>query len=190
MTGPYAGSIISHILTPSAGYYVDWFKGMADIAADLGAPAIGTQFGIFTFRDYDDPIRRESLMRIALDCWREVAEHAKARGISYLFWEPMSVGRELGHTIKYCQELQNWINAASFPSLEAMVDIDRRRDLAQAEYRPLCLGKKFCNQSTIIHIKQSTMTRVAMAFTAQYNRMAESLRKNFWRQSRLRRHRP
>ena len=26
---------------------------MADIAGDLGTPAIGTQFGIFTFRDYD-----------------------------------------------------------------------------------------------------------------------------------------
>ena len=35
-----------------------WFKGMADIAGDLGAPAIGTQFGIFTFRDYDDAHRR------------------------------------------------------------------------------------------------------------------------------------
>ena len=41
-------------------YYVDWFKTFADITADLGGHSIGTQFAIFTYRDYDDtgPARR------------------------------------------------------------------------------------------------------------------------------------
>ena len=163
MTGPYGR--LNHFAHPDAevrGYYVDWFKGMTDIAADLGAPAIGTQFGIFTFRDYDDPIRRESLMRIALDCWREVAEHAKARGLSYLFWEPMSVGRELGHTIKDCQALQNWIDAGVLPiPLKPMVDIDHGdvTSLDPADTDPYAWAKDFATQSPIIHIKQSTMNK-------------------------------
>ena len=110
MTGPYGR--LNHFAHPDAEvrqYYVDWFKGMADIAADLGAPAIGTQYGIFTFKDYDDEKRRAELMQIALDCWRDVAEHAKSRGLTWLFWEPMSVGRELGHTLKDTQALQDWI---------------------------------------------------------------------------------
>ena len=175
MTGPYGR--LNHFAHPDAevrGYYVDWFKGMADIAADLGAPAIGTQFGIFTFRDYDDPIRRESLMRIALDCWREVAGHAKERGLSYLFWEPMSVGRELGHTIKDCQALQNWIDAGRLPiPLKPMVDIDHG-DVSSpnsADIDPYAWAKYFATQSPIIHIKQSTMNKGGhWPFTAQYNR--------------------
>jgi len=175
MTGPYGR--LNHFAHPDAevrGYYVDWFKGMADIAADLGAPAIGTQFGIFTFRDYDDPARRESLIRIALDCWREVAEHAKARGLSYLFWEPMSVGRELGHTIKDCKTLQNWISSGelSIP-LKPMIDIDHG-DVASSnpvDIDPYAWAKDFATQSPIIHIKQSTMNKGGhWPFTAQYNR--------------------
>jgi len=175
MTGPYGR--LNHFAHPDAevrGYYVDWFKGMADIAADLGAPAIGTQFGIFTFRDYDDPARRESLIRIVLDCWREVAEHAKARGLSYLFWEPMSVGRELGHTIKDCKTLQNWISSGelSIP-LKPMIDIDHG-DVASSnpvDIDPYAWAKDFATQSPIIHIKQSTMNKGGhWPFTAQYNR--------------------
>lgn len=175
MTGPYGR--LNHFAHPDAevrGYYVDWFKGMADIAADLGAPAVGTQFGIFTFRDYDDPIRREALMRIVLDCWRDVAEHAKARGLSYLFWEPMSVGRELGHTIKDCQALQNWIDAGGLPiPLKPMVDIDHGDVTSSnpADVDPYAWAKDFAAKSPIIHIKQSTMNKGGhWPFTEQYNR--------------------
>ena len=154
--------------------YVAWFKVMADIAADLGATAIGTQFGILTYRDYDDPARREGLMRIALNCWRDVAEHAKARGLSYLFWEPMSVGRELGHTLKDCQVLQDWIDAAQLAiPLKPMIDIDHGdvTSLDPADVDPYAWAKGFAAQSPIIHIKQSTMNKGGhWPFTAQYNK--------------------
>lgn len=49
-------------------YYVDWFKTFADITADLGGTSVGNaQFAIFTYQDYDDPARRESLT--AIDAW-------------------------------------------------------------------------------------------------------------------------
>ena len=154
MTGPYGR--LNHFAHPDQDvrdYYVDWFKGMADIAANLGAPAIGTQFGIFTFRDYDNLSRRDALMQIALDCWREVAEHAKARGLSYLFWEPMSVGRELGHTIKECQALQNWIDAGDLPiPLKPMIDIDHGDVTSPnpVDTDPYAWAKDFAMQSPII----------------------------------------
>lgn len=47
------------------------------------------------YQDFDDPKRREDLTQIAIDCWAEVAEHAKAAGLHYVFWEPMSIGRNL-----------------------------------------------------------------------------------------------
>jgi D-erythrulose 1-phosphate 3-epimerase len=174
MTGPYGR--LNHFAHPDhevRQYYVKWFKGMADIAADLGAPAIGTQFGIFTYKDYDDPKRRDELMKIALGCWRDVAEHAKARGLTWLFWEPMSVGRELGHTLKDTQSLQDWIDGSAMPiPLKPMVDIDHG-DVSSSEPRdvdPYAWAKDFATQSPIIHIKQSTMNKGGhWPFTAQYN---------------------
>jgi D-erythrulose 1-phosphate 3-epimerase len=174
MTGPYGR--LNHFTHPDAdvrAYYVKWFKGMTDIAADLNCPAIGTQFGIFTFKDFDDPVRRSNLMQIALDCWRDVAEHAKLRGLSWMFWEPMSVGRELGHTLQATQELQDWIDAAKLPiPLKPMIDIDHG-DVSSSnplDVDPFAWAEKFATQSPIIHIKQSTMNKGGhWPFTAQYN---------------------
>jgi sugar phosphate isomerase/epimerase len=175
MTGPYGR--LNHFLHPDAAvrdYYVHWFKGMADIAGDLGSPAIGTQFGIFTYRDYDDPQRREELMILALESWREVAAHAKSCGLTWLFWEPMSVGRELGHTLQATHELQVRIDAAHLPiPLKPMVDIDHG-DVSSPNPRdvdPYAWASDFARQSPIIHIKQSTMNKGGhWPFTAQYNK--------------------
>ena len=175
MTGPYGR--LNHFAHPEPdvrAYYVRWFKGMADIAGDLGSPALGTQFGIFTYKDYDDLNRRNELMQIALDCWRDVATHAKSRGLSRLFWEAMSVGRELGHTLEATQELQDWIDAAGLPiPLKPMVDIDHG-DVTSPNPRdvdPYAWARDFATQSPIIHIKQSTMNKGGhWPFTAQYNK--------------------
>jgi D-erythrulose 1-phosphate 3-epimerase len=174
MTGPYGR--LNHFGHPDVevrAYYVNWFKTYADIAADLGCPAIGTQFAILTYRDMDDPARYAAIMEHALNCWRAVAEHAAKRGLSYLFWEPMSVARELGHTLAATQELQDWINAAKLPiPLKPMVDIDHG-DVSSPLPRdvdPFAWAQDFATQSPIIHIKQSTMNKGGhWPFTAQYN---------------------
>jgi D-erythrulose 1-phosphate 3-epimerase len=174
MTGPYGR--LNHFGHPDAevrSYYVRWFRTFVDIAADLGCPAIGTQFAILTYHEMDDPARYHLAMEAALSCWRDVAEHAQKRGLKYLFWEPMSVARELGHTLQATQELQNWINAAQLPvPLVPMVDIDHG-DVTSPNPRdvdPFAWAKDFATQSPIIHIKQSSMNKGGhWPFTAQYN---------------------
>lgn len=174
MTGPYGR--LNHFGHPDAdvrNYYVRWFKTFADIAADLGCSAIGTQFAILTYADHDDTARYKAIMDIALACWRDVAEHAARCGLKYLFWEPMSVSRELGHTLKATQDLQDWINASQLPiPLVPMVDIDHG-DVSSANPRdvdPYAWAKDFAKQSSIIHIKQSSMNKGGhWPFTAQYN---------------------
>ena len=72
MTGPYGR--LNHFAHPDAEvrqYYVDWFKGMADIAGDLGTPAIGTQFGISNnvannTYNYGGGMNRQSQLHIAV----------------------------------------------------------------------------------------------------------------------------
>ena len=175
MTGPYGR--LNHFAHPDSevrDYYVRWFKGMADIAGDLGAPTLGTQFGIFTYRDFDSPVRRNELMQVALDCWRDVASHAKSRGLTWLFWESMSVGREIGHTIEAAKTLQNWIDAAALPiPLKPLVDIDHG-DVTSPNPRdtdPYAWAREFATRSPIIHIKQSSMNKGGhWPFTRQYNK--------------------
>ncbi|PBB89559.1 aminotransferase [Mesorhizobium sp. WSM3864] len=174
MTGPYGR--LNHFGHPDSDvrrYYVDWFKTFADITADLGGVSIGTQFAIFTFKDYDDPARREALIRIAVDCWAEVAEHAKAAGLRYVFWEPMSIGREFGHTIADCLKLQDRLTKADMAvPMWMMVDIDHG-DVTSAnpdDYDPYAWARAAPKLSPIIHIKQSLMDKGGhRPFTAAFN---------------------
>jgi sugar phosphate isomerase/epimerase len=175
MTGPYGR--LNHFGHPDAElrqYYVAWFKGLVDISADLGCPAIGTQFAILTYRDYDDPQRRKARMDEALACWRAVAEHAEKRGLAFLFWEPMSIGRELGHTIDETLKLQDALDLADLAiPLKALVDIDHG-DVSSpnpADTDPYAWAKAFAARSPIIHIKQSSANKGGhWPFTAEHNR--------------------
>lgn len=65
------------------------------------------------------------MIQIAIDCWAEVAEHAKAAGLKYVFWEPMSVAREFGETIAACMALQDRLTTANMAvPMWMMADID------------------------------------------------------------------
>ena len=94
--------------------------------------------------------------------------------MSYLFWEPMSVGREFGHTIESCAALQRDIDAANLPiPLKMMVDIDHGDVTSSnpADVDPYAWAEAFPKQSPIIHIKQSSMNKGGhWPFTAAYNK--------------------
>jgi D-erythrulose 1-phosphate 3-epimerase len=174
MTGPYGR--LNHFGHPDAEvrrYYIDWFKTFADIIADLGGTSLGTQFAIFTYQDFDDAARREALTRIAIDAWAEVAEHAKAAGLSYLFWEPMSIGREFGDTIAGSLALQERLTAADMAiPMWMMADIDHG-DVTSPnpdDYDPYAWAATVPKVSPIIHIKQSLMDKGGhRPFTAEFN---------------------
>lgn len=174
MTGPYGR--LNHFGHPDADvrrYYVDWFKTFADIVGDLGASSVGTQFAIFTYKDYDDPARREDLIQIAIDCWAEVAEHAKSAGLSYVFWEPMSVGREFGETIAQSIKLQDRLTAAEMAvPMWMMADIDHG-DVTSTNAEdtdPYAWARAVPKVSPIIHIKQSMTDKSGhRPFTSAFN---------------------
>lgn len=174
MTGPYGR--LNHFGHPDPDvrrYYVDWFKTFADIIAELGGQAIGSQFAIFTCEDFNDPQRREYLTAIAIECWAEVAAHAKTAGLKYLFWEPMSVGREFGETIPACLALQDRLNTADMAiPMKMMADIDHGDVTSEdpRDYDPYAWAEAVPPYSPIIHIKQSMLDKGGhRPFTLQYN---------------------
>ncbi|KNC11830.1 aminotransferase [Pantoea sp. RIT-PI-b] len=174
MTGPYGR--LNHFGHPDVEvrrYYVNWFKTFADITAELGGDAVGSQFAIFTQQDFNHVARREALIDIAIECWAEVAEHAKAAGLKYLFWEPMSIGREFGETIPACLALQQRLSAHAFAlPMWMMADIDHG-DVTSADPRdfdPYAWAEAVPRYSPIIHIKQSMLDKGGhRPFTLQYN---------------------
>lgn len=174
MTGPYGR--LNHFGHPDRDvrrYYVDWFKTFADIIGDLGGSSVGTQFAIFTYRDFDDVARREELINIAVDCWAEVADHAKSAGLSYVFWEPMSVGREFGETIAESVKLQDRLTAADMAiPMWMMADIDHG-DVTSSnpdDTDPYAWARAVPKISPIIHIKQSMMDKSGhRPFTSEFN---------------------
>lgn len=174
MTGPYGR--LNHFGHPDRDvrrYYVDWFKTFADITADLGGTSVGTQFAIFAFADFDDETRREALVSLAIDCWAEVAEHAAKAGLTSLFWEPMSVGREFGHTIAKALALQDRLSASGMAiPMWMMADIDHG-DVTSPDpddVDPYAWARAVPRVSPIIHIKQSTMDKGGhRPFTAEHN---------------------
>lgn len=175
MTGPYGR--LNHFGHPDPEvrrHYVDWFRTFADAAAELGARAIGTQFAILASRDDADPARREEMIGIATDCWARVAEHARAAGLDYIFWEPMSVSREFGHTIAACRALDERLDAAglALPFL-MMVDIDHGDVTSDdpADFDPYAWAGAFPARSPIIHVKQSSMNKGGhWPFVEEHNR--------------------
>ncbi len=174
MTGPYGR--LNHFGHPDAEvrrYYIDWFKTFADITADLGGHSVGTQFAIFTYRDFDDLARREALIEIAIEGWAEVAAHAKAAGLSFVFWEPMSIGREFGDTIASALALQDRLTARGMAiPMWMMADIDHG-DVTSPnpdDYDPYAWARAVPPVSPIIHIKQSLMDKGGhRPFSAAYN---------------------
>ena len=174
MTGPYGR--LNHFGHPDRDvrrYYVDWFKTFADITADLGGTSVGTQFAILTYAEQDDPARREEMIKIAIDAWAEVAEHGKAAGLDYVFWEPMSIAREFGETIAECMALQDRLTAENMAiPMWMMADIDHG-DVTSAnpdDYDPYAWARAVPKVSPIIHIKQSLMDKGGhRPFTAEFN---------------------
>lgn len=176
MTGPYARlNHFGHPETEVRKYYVNWFKTFAEIIADLGGKSLGTQFAIFTYKDFDDISRRASLIEIAIDCWAEVAEHAKAAGLDFLFWEPMSIGREFGETIPASFKLQERLDEANMAlPMMMMADIDHG-DVTSADpsdFDPYAWARAISKVSPIIHIKQSLADKSGhRPFAAEYNKI-------------------
>jgi hypothetical protein len=113
-------------------------------------------------------------MDAALECWRRLADHAAERGLRYLFWEPMSVGREIGHTIRETELLQDRLDVAGLAvPLLAMIDIDHG-DVSSSnpdDTDPYAWARAFARRSPLIHIKQSSANKGGhWPFTAEHNR--------------------
>jgi sugar phosphate isomerase/epimerase len=153
-------------------YYVDWFKRFVDISSDLGCSHLGSHFAILTQDDLDDRIKRNFLRQEAIKSWHEIAVHAEKRGITKIFWEPMSISREFGETIDEAILLNDELNKNSPLPFSMCLDVDHGDlespnpdDIDPYEWIKQCNGGY-----EMIHLKQSYANKGGhWPFTPEHN---------------------
>lgn len=166
---------INHLASPDRRfrtYWVGWFKKFVDISVSLGAISMGSHLGILTATDYANAKRRKERTVQVVEGWHEIAEYARKKGMQYLTWEPMSVGREFGETIAATKKLQTMLNHKSSLPIKLCLDVDHG-DLASnnpEDTDPYAWIKALGSQSPIIDLKQSLKSKGGhYPFIAQYN---------------------
>lgn len=88
----------------------DWFRRFAELAARLGARAVGSHFGTLSVRDLNDSVRYRRRVDDAIRHWQELSYHARDVGLDYIFFETMSIPREMADTIAGAKELLHRVN--------------------------------------------------------------------------------
>lgn len=167
---------VNHLAHPDPHirkHWIHWFKKFAQISADLGAESMGSHFGIFTANDCNNAEQRATRLKQNIECWHEIADHARSCGLKYLTWEPMSIKREQGETIAAAEELQKQVNGKSPLPFYFCLDVDHG-DLSSQnpdDVNPYAWLKTFAHQAPLVHLKQSTSNKGGhWPFTAEYNK--------------------
>jgi len=166
---------LNHLTSPDPelrALWVDWFKRLVDLSVIFGAEGIGSHFGILSFRDNNDPTRRLAMIKEGCRNWALIAEYAAARGLQYVYFEPMSIPREFAGTIAETKFILEEANRDIALPMRLCLDVDHgdiqsdNPDDTNA-YRWLT---ELAAQSPVIHLKQSrTDAGGHYPFTAEHN---------------------
>jgi sugar phosphate isomerase/epimerase len=170
---------VNHLAHPDSEtrlYWIDWFKKFIDLTVALGASSMGSHFGIFTAKDNNDNSARSIRRKQNIECWHLVGEYAAQKGLNYLSWEPMSISREQGETIKECRRLQDDVNNGSPIPFKLCIDVDHG-DLSSynvSDTNPYAWIDEFSADTTQLHLKQSSKDKSGhWPFIAEYNEIGK-----------------
>lgn len=168
---------VNHLAHPDPAlrnYWLGWFKRFTDISGELGAESMGSHLGIYTVEDYNNPATRKKRFFQVIESWKEIAKYAaEKKTLKYLTWEPMSIPREMGHTIKETRKIQKILNNNLPIPMKLCLDLDHG-DVASsnpADTDPYSWIKEFASDIAIIHLKQSSKDKSGhWPFIAEYNK--------------------
>lgn len=157
MTGAFTRiNHFSHSDCKVRAYWVSWFKKLVDIGVALGANNLSSHFGIMSYYDLRNSSRKEEILQQTVEAWKELAEYAKEKGMKYLSWEPMSIEREYGETIKAVKKIQRMLEGSAIP-IKLCLDVDHgdASSLNPDDVNPYAWLRVFAKDSPLIHLKQS-----------------------------------
>jgi sugar phosphate isomerase/epimerase len=160
------------MLHPDAGgriLWFEWYKRLIQIGSEIGALSAGSHFGAMSVRDVNDPPSYRARMAEGIHLWQELSRYAKDLGYKYLFFETMSVPRELAYTIQEAKDLHEQLNEHSAIPIQYCLDVGHAPAPSDRDaYRWIReLGK----DTSIIHLQQSDLNHSRhWPFVEEYNR--------------------
>ena len=151
---------VNHLMSPDGAardIWRDWFKRFLEIGAKLGAKNLGSHFGILTFKDYDDPARREYITAQGIKGWQELSFYAKELGYDCLIFEPMSVPREMANTVEESLALLKAVNTHCGVPMKLCLDVGHAPHPDQRDPYPWI--ERLAPVSPVIHLQQTVLNK-------------------------------
>ena len=148
--------------------WCDWFRRFADLAARLGARAVGSHFGILSVRDVSDPARYGQRVNEAVRHWQELSHYAEEVGLEFVFFETMSIPREMGYTIAEARELLARVNEDAGVPMCFCLDVGHAPNPDERD--PYLWLSELGRDTRIVHLQQTEWGHSRhWPFTPEYN---------------------
>ncbi|MFD0672414.1 sugar phosphate isomerase/epimerase family protein [Cohnella sp. GCM10027633] len=164
---------VNHFMHPDAKQrkaWLEWFKRFARLSREMGAKTTGSHFGILTFEDYDNPVRREYIIAEGLKHWQELSWYCKELGMPHLLFEPMSIPREMANTVEDTKELLARLNDGAGIPFKLCLDVGHAPHPDDRD--PYRWVRELGSVSPIIHLQQTEKDHSRhWPFTDEYNKL-------------------
>jgi D-erythrulose 1-phosphate 3-epimerase len=160
-------------LHPDAGgrkLWFDWYKNLIKMGAEIGAYSAGSHFGVMSVHDISDRDRYNQRLADGIQIWQELSEYAKEIGFRYLFFETMSVPREMAYTVEEAKDLYARLNSKSALPILLCLDVGHAPHPDQRDSNLWLreLGALAC----IVHLQQTDINNSRhWPFTPEYNQV-------------------
>jgi len=169
MTSTYTR--VNHLMYPYPEFrqaWLQWFYRFADLAAGFGARAIGSHFGIMSMREVADPGSYQRRVDDAVSLWQQVSKHAREVGLEYIFFETMSIPREMGWTVAEAKMLRERVNADAGAPMYYCLDTGHAPHPDERD--PYLWLRELASGSRIVHLQQTEWGHSRhWPFTDEYN---------------------
>jgi sugar phosphate isomerase/epimerase len=153
-------------------YWLKWFLEYAKQMSQLGVTSIGGHPGILSLKnDSDSDLRRKRMLNIS-EYWVRLFARIEHLGISTILWEPMSISREIGHTISDALFFQELLESQGGNSFKICLDLDHGdlESKCASDRNPIEWIRKFGDRIGSLHLKQTMPDRRRhMSFTPENN---------------------
>ncbi len=164
-------NFMAHPNIAISDYWFEWLKKFILINSKLNCKGTGSVLGIYSFDSFKE---NEGATDQLISKWKDLSIYAEKHNLEYLIWEPMSVKRELGETIKNTQDLHERLNNKSGGvPIKICLDVDHGDVTSKnsEDLDPYAWIKKIGKNSPVIHMKQRTINvHGHKPFTKEYNR--------------------
>ncbi|MBM3190957.1 MAG: sugar phosphate isomerase/epimerase [Chloroflexi bacterium] len=171
MTSTYTR--VNHLMHPhqvQREAWSEWFRRFADLAARLGARAVGSHFGILSVRDVQDPVAYRERVDEAVRRWQELSHYARDVGLEYIFYETMSIPREMGHTVAEARMLLERVNENAGAPMVYCLDVGHAPHPDERD--PYVWLRELGRDTRIVHLQQTEWNHSRhWPFTPEYNQV-------------------